>query len=59
MSLEGSGLDCSIAPDHGFTRRASITGEWSDFRVVAFAFFLTVITWKRAANNNGAAHTGG
>lgn len=55
MSLEGNGVNCSIAPTHAFTRRATISGRWDDFRVVAFGFFLAVVTWRRAASSGAAA----
>ena len=58
MALEGGGADCSLAPDHAFTRRATIVGTWNDFRLVTFGFFLTVITWRRAANNNSGSAAG-
>ena len=45
-----------IAPKHPFTRRGTIRLEKSavDFCTVAFAFWLVVLTWRRAANNNNA-----
>jgi len=53
--LERSGeLIATVAPDHAFTRRATIevlAGD-CDFTTLAFAFWLVVITWRRAANNN-------
>jgi hypothetical protein len=52
MLLEGSGFNGVIAPDHPFTRRASITGKISDFRTACFAFWLTVLLWRRASKNN-------
>ena len=57
MVVQGPLTDFEIVPDHAFTRRASIEGDWQDFRLAAFAFWLTVITWRRAARNNsgGAA----
>ena len=44
----------TIIPDHAFTRRATIeiyADEW-DFPTVAFAFWLAVLTWRRAANSS-------
>lgn len=44
----------TIAPDHPFTRRSRITmvaGEL-DLITAAFLFWLAVLTWKRAANND-------
>lgn len=51
MRLSGAGMNCLIAPDHAFTRRASITGEVGDFRITAFAFWLTALLWRRAASS--------
>lgn len=45
----------TIYPDHAFTRRATIkilTERW-DFPTIAFAFWLVVLTWRRAASNSG------
>ena len=53
MELAGSGANCLIAPVHAFTRRATIEGEIRDYRIVAFAFWLTVLLWRRAAKNKG------
>jgi len=41
----------TIAPDHDFTRRGSIDtlGHKWDFRIVCFAFWLVVLTWRREA----------
>jgi hypothetical protein len=57
MKLTGSDANCVISPVHVFTRRATIEGEIRDFRTVAFAFWLTVLIWRRqsAANHNGNA----
>lgn len=55
MSLLGSDASCVIAPVHSFTRRATIEGEIRDFRLAAFAFWLTVLLWRRAANHNSGA----
>lgn len=52
MELNGAGVSCRIIPAHAFTRRATIEGSFEDFRVVAFGFWLTVLLWRRAANNN-------
>ena len=52
MTIAGHGIDCTISPAHLLTRRASITGHYDDFRRVAFAFWLTALTWRRAARNN-------
>jgi len=52
MLLEGAGFDAVIAPIHSFTRRASIAGNISDFRIACFAFWLTVLLWRRAAKSD-------
>lgn len=57
MRLDAAGANCSIVPVHAFTRRAQIEGRFEDFRVVAFAFWLTVLMWRRAANNNSGGAT--
>jgi len=54
MGLYGPGVDVSIRPAHAFTRRASIEGRLPDIEVVVFAFWLTALTWRRAANNSNA-----
>jgi hypothetical protein len=54
MRLDGAGVSCRIRPVHLFTRRATIEGHFEDFRVVAFAFWLTALLWRRAANSNSA-----
>lgn len=50
----GSDQIASIAPDHAFTRRSKITqtGE-IDAPTLAFVFWLTAMTWKRAASSGG------
>ena len=55
MVAKGPSVDFTIGTAHAFTRRATIEGTWSDFALVAFAFWLTVITWRRAAGNNAGA----
>jgi hypothetical protein len=47
MLLEGAGFDGVIAPVHPFTRRATITGQISDFPTACFAFWLTLLLWRR------------
>jgi hypothetical protein len=44
----------AIRPDHAFTRRATIvTRRWEwDFPTACFAFWLVVLTWRRAAASN-------
>jgi hypothetical protein len=51
MVLEVSGLACRISPAHPFTRKASIIGICDDFRLACFAFWLTALTWRRAASS--------
>jgi hypothetical protein len=58
MILQGPGVDCEISPVHAFTRRALISGNHDDFRQVAFAFWLTILTWRRAANNDAGGGAG-
>ncbi|MCW1884858.1 hypothetical protein OKA04_08970 [Luteolibacter flavescens] len=55
MRLEGGGMNVLIRPVHPFTRRAEIHGEVRDFRLVAFAFWLTALIWRRAASSNNGA----
>ena len=51
MALTGPGVDCVIAPNHPFTRRSTIAGNHADFRLVAFAFWLTILMWRRQADS--------
>lgn len=44
-----------IAPAHPFTRRATMEETGLPFDLQCFAFWLSVILWRRAANNNAAA----
>lgn len=52
MLIQGSGFNAAITPVHPFTRRATISETGPDYRVVCFAFWLTILLWRRAANNN-------
>ncbi|MDF1754489.1 MAG: hypothetical protein P1U89_17020 [Verrucomicrobiales bacterium] len=52
--LTGGGYYVSYCPVHAMTRRATISGEWKDFTVVAFGFWLTALTWKRAQQSSAA-----
>lgn len=54
MILESGGQQSVIAPAHPFTRRASMSGTCGDFRLAAFAFWLTGLTWRRAANSGSS-----
>ncbi len=47
MAFTGHQTDCRMEPVHCFTRRATIQGAFHDFRLVAFAFWLTALTWRR------------
>ncbi len=58
MQLDAPGAQCRIVPAHIFTRRATIEGRFEDFRVVAFAFWLTALLWRRAARSNNNAGGG-
>lgn len=53
MILDSGAEQSVIAPAHPFTRRASMSGTCGDFRLAAFAFWLTGLTWRRAASNSG------
>ncbi len=44
-----------IAPAHPFTRRATMEETGLPFELQCFAFWLSVILWRRAANNSAAA----
>jgi hypothetical protein len=49
----GRNVIARIAPDHPFTRRASIevlTDKW-DFAIMSFLFWLVVLMWRRAQSN--------
>jgi hypothetical protein len=54
MLLEGAGFDAVIAPVHPFTRRATITGRIADFRTACFAFWLTVLLWRRDSHHDSS-----
>src|SRR5262249_5602425 len=60
--VERSGdVIATIRPDHAFTRRATIdvlARKWH-FSTICFAFWLVVITWRRAASSAAGAHAGG
>jgi hypothetical protein len=59
MRFEGNGADFVIEPAHAFTRRATIGGSTGDFPTTVFAFWLTTLLWRRAAqSNNGAGGAG-
>ncbi|MCA9187595.1 MAG: hypothetical protein R3E01_35540 [Pirellulaceae bacterium] len=52
MRLEGDGFSADIVPVHPWTRRTNITGTIPDLAVACFAFWLTVLLWKRQAEND-------
>lgn len=54
MVLTSPGSTVHIAPDHPFTRRAHLSGAGQDPRVTLFAFWLTILLWKRASNSNNS-----
>ncbi|MDP0492286.1 MAG: hypothetical protein Q7Q71_14645 [Verrucomicrobiota bacterium JB023] len=51
MTLSGPGHRLKIAPNHPFTRKATITGEGDNPLVITFSFWLSSLVWRRAANN--------
>jgi hypothetical protein len=51
MTFNGPGTSLTIAPAHSFTRRATISGTNKDPVPTAFAFWLTVILWRRTQNS--------
>ncbi len=51
--LIGDETNVSIRPVHGWTRRAVISGRWSSFETLVFAFWLTIILWWRANSGGG------
>lgn len=53
MILDSGGQQSVIAPAHPFTRRASMSETCGDFHLAAFAFWLTGLIWRRAANSSG------
>lgn len=52
MLIKGMGFDGVISPDHFLTRKASITGDIPDLKIGVFAFWLTVLLWRRASRND-------
>ena len=53
--VERSGdLVATISPDHAFTRRAriGILARDCDFPTICFLFWLTALTWRRAASKS-------
>ena len=58
-TLRGPNVDLTISPHHPFTRRTTIHGQSDDFLQASFAFWLTILTWKRqrnSSNNSSANH---
>jgi hypothetical protein len=57
--LGANGRVAVIRPDHPFTRRATIDADDAlPLELAGFAFWLTAMLWKRAANSGGAAAAG-
>jgi hypothetical protein len=54
MVMSGGGCRAVMAPHHPFTRRATIEGRLPEFEMVCFGFWLTVLTWRRAASHAAA-----
>lgn len=55
MRLKGPGHDLVISRAGIFSRKADLKGQWDDFSLVAFAMWLTVLTWKRRSRNNNSS----
>ena len=55
MQLQGRGVNCTFTPQHVFTRRAVIAGEWQHFEVVVFAMWLVALMWRRQSNSNAGS----
>jgi len=51
MTLNGPQVNLTLAPAHPLTRRATIVGQSEDFTQAAFAFWLSILLWRRAANS--------
>lgn len=49
MILSGPETHLTLSPNHPFTRKATIKGSGHDFTGVSFAFWLTILTWKRSS----------
>ena len=54
MVLTSPGSSVHIAPEHPFTRRATLSAAGQDPRVTVFAFWVTILLWRRADNNNNS-----
>jgi hypothetical protein len=54
MVLRGNRGQTTIAPDHIFTRRASLSGTLPDIETTCLAMWLTLLTWHRSrSSSNG------
>lgn len=56
-SLKSNGQTvATITPDHPFTRRSKIgvNQKWVDGSTLAFAFWLVVVLWRRAARSSNS-----
>lgn len=52
MQLKGDGFDVAFTPENPFTRRTNITGNYSDFLTLCFAYWLVVLMWRRAQQSS-------
>ena len=53
MTLRGPNNETlTIVPEHPFTRRTTIQGEGATFLQASFAFWLTILIWRRASNSS-------
>jgi len=52
MKVTGPSTNFLISPTHTFTRRANIQGDCCNLEIVAISFWLTLLLWRRQANNN-------
>jgi len=55
MVLEHPAGHLTLSPVHAFTRRAIIEGDEAGAELVGFTFWLTALTWRRAAQNSNSA----
>ncbi|MCC5850005.1 MAG: hypothetical protein JJU29_18110 [Verrucomicrobia bacterium] len=55
MVLESPGAQIHISPEHPFTRRATLSSSGPDPKVTLFAFWLTILMWKRASDSNSSS----
>ncbi|MGJ8638070.1 MAG: hypothetical protein ACSHYA_01640 [Opitutaceae bacterium] len=55
MQLKGAGCSAMIKPNHPFTRRATISGTFADQEALLFAFWLSLLMWRRSANSSATS----